>query len=260
LNRLALFLANFDTEMLQNNDVSTQFTESIEDFFATLAPAIEQILDLSAHLPVLREQQRATRKTFANVVTNLNDVKVQLALGKIFDTAFTSRALENLTLLQQNIKMLRRHVSNHFSTPISETLKNMVSKVKSDLTISLDSDCPENLFGRIRPAEFSQIVDNFIHNAERATKNSLQKLLKISCRANMDRIFISFADSGCGVPENLKPRLFVEQVSSKERNGGFGLYHASQIVARYAGKISLTSSKENNGATFLLELKRIEDE
>jgi enediyne biosynthesis protein E4 len=260
LNMLALYLANIDTDVIADSDVKNQFVANINDFFTLLAPEIDQILQVASQIPDLREQQRATRKSFDNFVTELNELKVKLALAEIPSEFQNSFALENIRALQQNIKLLRRHVSSHFSAEICKSLQSQHLERRNGIKIKLELDCPSKLAGRIRPAEFSQIMDNLIHNAERAMKNAPIKYQTIKCRANMDRIIITISDTGCGIPDGIAKRLFSEQFSTKKQNGGFGLYHAAKILARYGGNISLQSTQANVGTTFLMELKRIDHE
>jgi signal transduction histidine kinase len=92
--------------------------------------------------------------------------------------------------------------------------------------------------------DFSQGVGNLIQNALEAMEGSSHKELTLMTRVQGDRIRLSIKDSGCGIPEELKPRLFQPFLTTKgERHPGLGLYLARQLLGP-RGAVFQVSSRE----------------
>ena len=65
---------------------------------------------------------------------------------------------------------------------------------------------------------------------------------------------IELADTGCGIPEKDKPRLFEPYFSTKNAgNGGLGLAIVSEIVADHRGYIRVKNNIPR-GTRFIIEL------
>ena len=66
-----------------------------------------------------------------------------------------------------------------------------------------------------------------------------------------DYTVVSIKDSGCGIPEHLRERIFEPFFTGKEagKGKGLGLSITSEIVRGYGGRITI-QSKEGKGTTF----------
>ena len=96
---------------------------------------------------------------------------------------------------------------------------------------------------------------NLIDNAAEAMENSLLRVLSIETRLseNPGMAELVLADTGHGLTGEMRERLFLPYVSTKQRGTGLGLAIAAKIVQEHHGAIRA----ENNspaGARFILEL------
>jgi signal transduction histidine kinase len=64
---------------------------------------------------------------------------------------------------------------------------------------------------------------------------------------------IEIADSGPGVPAELRERIFYPFFTTKQRGSGVGLAHAQKVVAGHGGSLELESAP-GQGATFRVRL------
>lgn len=103
------------------------------------------------------------------------------------------------------------------------------------------------------PHRLVQLFSNLILNAYQAMEG--RGLLAIKASAGSGRIVLRFADSGPGVPEEMRARIFDPFVTSKgEREGsGLGLYICAQIARDLGGRIELERTGPT-GTTFLVVL------
>jgi two-component system nitrogen regulation sensor histidine kinase NtrY len=96
---------------------------------------------------------------------------------------------------------------------------------------------------------------NLVDNAAEALQTSMLKEIEISTAlvASRDAIEISVADSGSGVTQELKEKLFLPYFSTKKRGTGLGLAIVSRIVEEHHGTIRVEENKPV-GARFVVEL------
>jgi C4-dicarboxylate-specific signal transduction histidine kinase len=101
-----------------------------------------------------------------------------------------------------------------------------------------------------------QILVNVVRNAKRACEDSQRPdpQVTISATAAGDRIKISVADNGVGIPAENFTRIFAHGFTTRKDGHGFGL-HSSALAAReIGGHLLVHSEGPGKGATFTLEL------
>ncbi len=101
------------------------------------------------------------------------------------------------------------------------------------------------------------VVGNLIDNS---IKYTLKGGLKISLAKKDGKIFFSIKDTGVGITEEDKKRLFTEGGRGKEstkvnvNSTGYGLFIAKEIVEAHKGRIWAESEGTGKGSTFWVEL------
>ena len=98
-------------------------------------------------------------------------------------------------------------------------------------------------------------IANLVDNAAEAVQGSMMKEIEISTAlvASRDAVEICVADSGQGVTQEAKERLFLPYFSTKSRGTGLGLAIVSRIVEDHHGYIRVEENKPV-GARFVIEL------
>lgn len=105
------------------------------------------------------------------------------------------------------------------------------------------------------PQAIKRAIANLIDNAAEALHGSMLKEIEISTTlvATRDAVEISVADSGQGVTQESKERLFLPYFSTKDRGTGLGLAIVSRIVEDHHGSIRVEENRPV-GARFVIEL------
>ena len=98
-------------------------------------------------------------------------------------------------------------------------------------------------------------IANLVDNAAEALQGSVVKEIEISTSlvASRDAVEICVADSGQGVTQEAKERLFLPYFSTKKRGTGLGLAIVSRIVEDHHGSIRVEENRPV-GARFVIEL------
>jgi PAS domain S-box-containing protein len=116
----------------------------------------------------------------------------------------------------------------------------------------LETDC--ELYAKANASELREVFVNLIINAVDAMPEGGE--LAIRCGAQGDRIRLSFADTGEGMTEEVRGRMFEPFYTTKGAQGtGLGLFVSYGIVQRHGGTIQ-AESEPGRGATFVVMLPR----
>lgn len=101
---------------------------------------------------------------------------------------------------------------------------------------------------------------NLIDNAAEAMENSLLRVLSIETRLseNPGVAELVLSDTGHGLTGEMRQRLFLPYVSTKQRGTGLGLAIAAKIVQEHHGAIRAENNSPT-GARFILELPLAEN-
>ncbi|WP_448585714.1 ATP-binding protein [Thermaurantiacus sp.] len=75
--------------------------------------------------------------------------------------------------------------------------------------------------------------------------------VRIACEG--ERLRISIADTGCGLPAELRERLFEPYVTTRARGTGLGLAIVKRIIEDHCGRIELSNREDGRGAVARLE-------
>ena len=91
------------------------------------------------------------------------------------------------------------------------------------------------------PDELIQVWTNLIHNAIQAMKGKGE--LEIGALEQDDRVIVWITDSGCGIPESIKDKIFQPFFTTKPmgEGSGLGLDIARKIVEKHQGHIKVKS-------------------
>jgi signal transduction histidine kinase len=107
------------------------------------------------------------------------------------------------------------------------------------------------------PTWVSQIIFNLVINSSQAIKSSTEKLsdnlIEINIVKKLEEIEISISDSGPGIPDKLKTKVFDAFYTSKEKGTGLGLSICLNLVNKLNGKIDITN-RDVKGTTVTVTL------
>jgi len=106
----------------------------------------------------------------------------------------------------------------------------------------------------VRESDLKVIIEDLLANASRAMKGSREKKLRLSIDTCGERILIDLSDTGTGIPDDLKNRIFEPGFSTKSGGGGLGLFQAVEMLDRYGGRIFIRRTGPDQGTTVRIEL------
>src|SRR3989454_438802 len=121
-----------------------------------------------------------------------------------------------------------------------------------EVTLDLGPDEPVVVGNAI---QLEQVFINLLTNAQDAVADSPRKAIRISGSVGSTAVEVAVADTGHGIPAELKGRIFDPFFTTKElgKGTGLGLSITYGIIKEHGGTISAVSPP-GEGATFLIHL------
>jgi signal transduction histidine kinase len=111
--------------------------------------------------------------------------------------------------------------------------------------------CPDGVEVRLDRDLFKQAVLNVVVNAMQAMPGGGE--LRLECSSTGDTAEIRIADTGAGIPPELREKIFRLYFTTKQGGSGIGLAMTFRIVHLHDGTIDF-SSEPGKGATFVIRL------
>lgn len=157
------------------------------------------------------------------------------------------------------------------STDLNKSVTNTITvaanewKYVADVETDLAADLPSVMCFQ---QEVNQVILNLIVNAAHAIEaargaNPEEKgVIRIVTRATDTDVELAIADTGCGIPDEIKDRIFEPFFTTKEvgKGTGQGLAMAyATIVDKHGGKLQV-DSESGKGTTFTIRLPLKRDE
>ncbi len=120
----------------------------------------------------------------------------------------------------------------------------------------LDPDLPLVLAD---PDAIRRALANLVDNAAEAMQGSLLRILGIHSAPSEDgtAVEVTVSDTGHGITDEIRERLFLPFYSTKHRGTGLGLAIAAKIAQEHGGSLSAEANSPK-GARFLLRLPLME--
>jgi len=101
--------------------------------------------------------------------------------------------------------------------------------------------------------QLKQVVLNLALNAIQAMPKGGKLQLIAKKDEVRERIQLTVADNGCGIPDNLQEKIFTPFFTTKESGTGLGLYTVDKILQAHSATVDV-KSKENLGTRFIIHL------
>lgn len=138
---------------------------------------------------------------------------------------------------------------------IDKTIK--LERFDKDLNkINLEFKEPEykNAFALVNQDKIQQVLINLIRNAAHASEP--KSTIQLSLQEDENNWIISVRDEGCGIPEEIRDKIWQPFFTTKSSGTGLGLDICKKIIQNHNGEISF-ESEVGKGTTFFIKLPKI---
>lgn len=156
-------------------------------------------------------------------------------------------------LSRKNTGMTFREVS--VDDVVRKTLDVATPAKPHKVQVKLDLNCWDQRL-QANEIQLNQLLLNLVLNGFHAMGDQ-DGTLTIATSFDETYIHIRVEDTGCGIPEEIRPRIFEPFFTTKEtgKGTGLGLAIVAQVVEDHRGKITV-ESREGEGTAFTVSLPR----
>lgn len=170
---------------------------------------------------------------------------------------------ESLEAIEKNAEYINKIVTDlqDYAKPLNPALE----EVDLDTTIRdiiRRSVLPKNIKPKITvdsktrtlmtdPNYLRRVLGNLVSNAFQAMPNG--GALKVHARRDAEDMVITVEDTGLGIPEEAKAKLFTPLFTTKSKGQGFGLAVVKRLTEALNGTVTF-ESKEGKGTKFIVRL------
>ena len=156
-----------------------------------------------------------------------------------------------VTDLQDYAKPLApRLEENDVEQIVDSVLSTMDIPETIEVTYSIEKGFPKLI---IDASYMKRILTNLIANARQAMPNGGKITINAYCLG--DKAFVSVEDTGEGIPEGAKSRIFKPLFTTKAKGQGFGLPVVKRLTEALNGTVTL-ETEEGKGTKFIVELPK----
>lgn len=139
---------------------------------------------------------------------------------------------------------------------LSELLTNSVSIFMANTHIDIlfeKNKIPRDCFVFADRNQIIRVMNNILTNAIQAIGKDQNGFIEIGLNKLEERAVVFVRDNGSGISEEMKPRIFTPNFSTKSEGMGLGLAIVKTIIENSGGKIWF-ESEVKKGTTFYIEL------
>ena len=187
-----------------------------------------------------------------------------LAAGQPSDPEAVSGALEEIEASARRASEIIRLVREMMGKGRPEgTRVDLGIAIRQGITLGLldagrkriayRADVAPDLFVRADPVQIQQVLLNLLRNAVEAVQDGARRELEIVSVRVGDEAEIRVGDSGPGLADEVRERLFEPFVTTKPEGLGVGLSICRGIVERHGGRI-WAEDRPEGGTTFCVRL------
>lgn len=255
------------SQRIQTVDLN-KVNESIEwrgdDELGSLVDAYNQMLhklEESRSLLAKTERETAWRemaKQVAHEIKNpLTPIKLSIqhlqATANFEDEAWRDRFKKTMSMIIEQIESLN-NIATEFSdfakmpkanpepTNLSKAVES-VSILFSEGDYQLESNVEhENILSIIDGERFGRVLNNLVQNAKQAVQDRENPTVSIKLFVENDKAVLTVSDNGIGIPEEIKPKIFQPNFTTKSSGTGLGLAICQQIIQQAGGQITFEST------------------
>jgi signal transduction histidine kinase len=231
---------------------------------------LESVRELESELEISRRLAAIGRLTAGvghEVKNPINAIVVHLELLRNKLSGPDARAMRHLEIIESEIQRLDRVVQTlvDFSRPVElqlkeQDLRRIVSGVLMLASAELEthdvrvsSHMPERpMITKVDADLIKQAILNVVLNGAQAMSPQGGEL-HVTLREEGRMASIEIADSGSGIPDEIRAKIFDLYFTTRKDGSGIGLAMTYRIIQLHSGSIDV-QSKQNIGSTFTLKL------
>ena len=229
-------------ELAEQAELKQSFLNNMSHEIRTPLNAIVGFSDMLANEPEFSDEER---QEFVDII-NTNTKLLLKLVGDVLELSRIESGNLSFIFQRESVRQLLDDVYQTHSLLIRPPLQFLKDFPPEDVQVNVD------------PMRLTQVLTNFLNNANKFTKEgSIQ--LGYCCPSGMSEVHLYVEDTGIGIPHSEQKMIFERFYKRSEfsQGVGLGLSICVLIVEKMGGRIEL-QSEEGRGSRFTVVLPCIE--
>ncbi len=254
IDRLSLAIKN----MGKSKSLSNKLAWQNKDEFSLLANAIDSMVE--ERFNTIGEFAGMIGHDLRNPLTGIAGATYYLK--KKYSTKLDEKGKEMLAVIEQDVEFSNKIIndlleySRNITLELSSTtpraiLGETLARLEIPKNITLIDNTETSPLMKVDRTRIQRVFMNIMKNAFDAMPEGGK--LTITNRMENNKVSFDFQDTGTGISEAAKERIFEPLYTTKAKGMGFGLAICKRMVEAHGGTISVVSVV-GNGSTFTVSL------
>lgn len=155
-------------------------------------------------------------------------------------------------IISELLAFAKPTVLNTSSVELNDLVNKTVSTVMGDnKKIKVLINTGGNVYAKADEVLLKQALANLFINAAESMPEGGR--LEVTTGSLNDKVIITVKDTGHGIPEDIKAKIFLPFYTTREKGIGLGLALVQKIIVSHGGIIDV-ESREGEGTTFMITL------
>ena len=229
-------------ELAEQAELKQSFLNNMSHEIRTPLNAIVGFSDMLANEPEFSDEER---QEFVDII-NTNTKLLLKLVGDVLELSRIESGNLSFTFQRESVCRLLDDVYQTHSLLIRPPLQFLKDFPPEDVQVNVD------------PMRLTQVLTNFLNNANKFTKKGSIRL-GYCCPSGMSEVHLYVEDTGIGIPHSEQKMIFERFYKRSEfsQGVGLGLSICVLIVEKMGGRIEL-QSEEGRGSRFTVILPCIE--
>ena len=229
-------------ELAEQAELKQSFLNNMSHEIRTPLNAIVGFSDMLANEPEFSNEER---QEFVDII-NTNTKLLLKLVGDVLELSHIESGNLSFTFQRESVCRLLDDVYQTHSLLIRPPLQFLKDFPPEDVQVNVD------------PMRLTQVLTNFLNNANKFTKGGSIRL-GYCCPSGMSEVHLYVEDTGIGIPHSEQKMIFERFYKRSEfsQGVGLGLSICVLIVEKMGGRIEL-QSEEGRGSRFTVVLPCIE--
>ena len=229
-------------ELAEQAELKQSFLNNMSHEIRTPLNAIVGFSDMLANEPEFSDEER---QEFVDII-NTNTKLLLKLVGDVLELSRIESGNLSFIFQRESVRQLLDDVYQTHSLLIRPPLQFLKDFPPEDVQVNVD------------PMRLTQVLTNFLNNANKFTKGGSIRL-GYCCPSGMSEVHLYVEDTGIGIPHSEQKMIFERFYKRSEfsQGVGLGLSICVLIVEKMGGRIEL-QSEEGRGSRFTVVLPCIE--
>ena len=171
----------------------------------------------------------------------------------------TEKALKSVLMQTEILSAIADSFSALSGLPALKPEKvDLMASVREDVALFMNADAgaitvtgaEDSVFIRFDRKFLSRILSNLILNARQSSVDPVD--IFITIRESESGALLIVRDTGGGIEESLREKIFTPNFTTKKTGAGLGLWLCKQGIEQMGGSIRFESAASENGTTFII--------